>query len=135
MNNESASKISPNRLAIEGDENRGRTMSILSNIIRSLLKVSGFMAFILLGASSVFSDNRIKAERQGANIRQGATIRTEQPAAISGVRTPTAASDAPISNSSNSSSVLTEVEPLLLLLFGLLLFSVATGIRLKLLKG
>ena len=104
-------------------------MSILSNIIRSLLKVSGFMAFILLGASSVFSDNRIKAERQGT------IIRTEQPAAISGVMAPTAAHDAPVSNSSESSSVLTEVEPLLLLLFGLLLFSVATGIRLKLLKG
>ena len=116
-------------------------MSTLSNIICSLLKVIGFMAFILLGANSVFSDNRIKAEsqgaiiRQGAVIRQGAIIRTEQPTAISGVRATTAAHDAPVSKSSDGLSVLTEVEPLLLLLFGLLLFSVATGIRLKLLKG
>src|SRR5262245_10838804 len=127
MKNESASKISHDRVAIEGDENRGGTMSILSNIIRRLLKVIGCMAFILLGANSVFSDNRIRAERQGAITRQGANIRTEQPTAISGLRAPTAAHDAPISNSSESSSVLTEVEPLLLLLFGLLLFSVATG--------
>ena len=100
-----------------------------SNIIRSLLKVIGFMAFILLGANTVFSDNRINTGRQDA------VARVEQPTAISDIRTQAIDRDAPISKSNSSSSVLTEVEPLLLLLFGLLLFSVATGIKLKLLKG
>jgi hypothetical protein len=104
-------------------------MSSQSNYIRRLLIVIGFMAFIPPGAGAVFDDNRIRAEGRRADIR------AERPTAISDVRTQAAARDAPISNSSKSSSVLTEVEPLLLLLFGLLLFSVATGIRLKLLKG
>ena len=104
-------------------------MSGQQNIIRSLVKVIGFMAFILLGAGAVFSNDRIGAEGQGA------AIRAEQPAAISDIRAQAKARDAPISKSNRSSSVLTEVEPLLLLIFGLLLFSVATGIKLKLLKG
>lgn len=104
-------------------------MSSPSNIVRSLLKVIGFMAFILLGANTAFSDNRIRVERQGA------VVRAEQPTAISDVRTQTTARDASGSKSNKSSFILTEVEPLLLLLFGLLLFSVATGIKLKLLKG
>jgi hypothetical protein len=103
-------------------------MSNQSNIIRSLLKVIGFMAFILLIANTVFSDNRIRVGRQGA------AIRAEQPTAISDIRTQTTARDAPGSKSNKSSFILTEVEPLLLLLFGLLLFSEATGIKLKLLK-
>ena len=103
-------------------------MSNQSNIIRSLLKVIGFMAFILLIANTVFSDNRIKIGRQGA------AIRVEQPTAISDIRIQTTARDAPGSKSNKSSFILTEVEPLLLLLFGLLLFSVATGIKLKILK-
>ena len=40
-------------------------MSNQSNIIRSWLKVIGFMAFILLIINTVFSDNRITAGRQG----------------------------------------------------------------------
>ena len=103
-------------------------MSNQSNIIRSLLKVIGFMAFILLITNAVFSNNRIRAGRQGAGIR------AEQPTAISDIRTQTTARDAPGSKSNKSSFILTEVEPLLLLLFGLVLFSVATGIKLKLLK-
>ena len=48
-------------------------MSNQSNIIPSLLKVIGFMAFILLIINTVFSDNRITAGRQGR-----ATIRGKQ---------------------------------------------------------
>lgn len=44
------------------------------------------------------------------------------------------AQDAPRVKSKQSSFVSAEIEPLLLLLFGLLLFSVATGVKLKLLK-
>jgi len=44
----------------------------------------------------------------------------------------TTARDAPGSKSNKSSFILTEVEPLILLLFDLLLFSMATGIKLKL---
>jgi hypothetical protein len=50
-------------------------MSDQSNIIPSLLKVIGFMAFILLIINTVFSDNRTTAGRQGR-----ATIRWKQPA-------------------------------------------------------
>jgi hypothetical protein len=84
--------------------------------------------FILPMTNTVFSNNRIRAGRQGA------AIRAEQPKAISDIRTQTTARDAPGSKSNKSSFILTEVEPLLLLLFGLLLFSEATGIKLKLLK-
>ena len=103
-------------------------MSNQSNIIRSLLKVIGFMAFILLITNTVFSNNRIKAGRQGA------AIRAEQPTAIFDIGTQTTARDAPGSKSNKSSFILTEVELLLPLLFGLLLFSVATGTKPKLLK-
>jgi hypothetical protein len=44
----------------------------------------------------------------------------------------TTAGDAPGSESNKSSFSLTEVEPLILFSFGLLLFSVATSIKLKL---
>ena len=115
-------------MAIESDENGRGAMSSQSNIIRSLLKVIGFMAFILLGANSVFSNDRINTGGQGA------AIRVEQPTAISDVRTQTTARDAPGSRSNKSSSISTEAEPLILLIFGLLLFSVATGIKLKLLE-
>jgi len=103
-------------------------MSNQSNIIRSLLKIIGFMTFILLITNTVFSNNRIRTGRQGA------AIRAEQPTAISGIMTQTTARDAPGSKSNKSSFILTEVEPLLLLLFGLVLFSVAAGIKFKLLK-
>ena len=39
-------------------------MSNQSNIIRSLLKVIGFMAFILLITNAVFSNNRIRKARR-----------------------------------------------------------------------
>jgi hypothetical protein len=103
-------------------------MSNQSNTIRSLLKVIGFMAFILPITNTVFSNNRIRVGRQGA------AIRAEQPTAISDIRTQTTARDAPGSKSNKSSFILTEVEPLLLLLFGLLLFSESAGAKLKLLK-
>jgi hypothetical protein len=44
------------------------------------------------------------------------------------------AQDAPGGKSKQSSLISTEFEPLLLLLFGLLLFSVATGVKLKFVK-
>jgi hypothetical protein len=50
-------------------------MSNQPNIIPSLLKVTGFMAFILLIINTVFSDNRITAGGQGR-----ATIRGKQSA-------------------------------------------------------
>jgi hypothetical protein len=115
-------------MAMESDEKRGGAMSSQSNIIRSLLKVIGFMAFILLITNSVFSNNRINTGGQGA------AIRVEQPTAISDISTQTTVRDAPGSRSNKRSSISTEAEPLLLLLFGLLLFSVATGIKLKLLE-
>src|SRR5262249_55949713 len=55
----------------------------------------------------------------------------KQPTAIP-TRTQTTVREAPGNKSNKSTVMLTEVEPLLLLLFGLLLFSVATGIKLKL---
>lgn len=60
--------------------------------------------------------------------------RAEQPAAISDIGRQSMAHDAPVGKSKQSSFVSAEIEPLLLLLFGLLLFSVATGVKLKLLK-
>ena len=85
-------------------------MSNQSNIIRSLLKIIGFMALILLITNAVFSNNRIRTGRQGVGIR------AEQPTAISDIRTQTTARDAPGSKSNKSSFILTEVEPLLPLL-------------------
>jgi hypothetical protein len=76
-------------------------MNSLSNIIRSLLKFIGFVAFILLSANAVLAQSSLKATGKVASA---------------------------------SHTTITEVEPLLLLLIGLLLFSVATGIKLKLLK-
>jgi len=115
-------------MTIKSDEKGREAMSSQSNIIRSWLKVIGFMAFILLGANSVSSNDRIDTGGQGV------VVRVEQPGAISDVRTQTTARDAPGSRSKKSSFISTEAEPLLLLLFGLLLFSVATGIKLKLLE-
>jgi hypothetical protein len=62
------------------------------------------------------------------------TGRSEQPAVISGLGTQASTHEAPGSKTKQGSFLLTDVEPLLLLLFGLLLFSVATGIKLKLVK-
>jgi len=62
------------------------------------------------------------------------TGRAEQPAAIHDIGSQEMAHDAPGGKSKQSSVVSTEIEPLQLLLFGLLLFSVATGVKLKLLK-
>lgn len=102
-------------------------MSSHSNIIRSSLKVIGFMTFMLLGANTVFSDNRVRAGGQVA------AIRVEQPIVTYNALTQTIAGDAPGSKSNHTSFISTEVEPLLLLLFGALLFALATGIKLKLL--
>jgi hypothetical protein len=55
-----------------------------------------------------------------------------QPTAIPDIGKQTTAREGSTGKSENSSFILTEVEPLLLLLFGLLLFSVATVIKLKL---
>ena len=44
------------------------------------------------------------------------------------------AHDAPGGTSKQSTFISTEIEPLALLVFGLLLFSVATGVKLKLSK-
>ena len=60
--------------------------------------------------------------------------RAEQPATISDLGRQAIAQDAHGVKSKQSSFISTEIEPLLLLLFGLLLFSVATGVKLKLLK-
>ncbi len=60
--------------------------------------------------------------------------RPERAMAISDIWAQTTARDAPGGVSKKSTFIMTDVEPLLLLLFGLLLFSVATGIKLKLLK-
>jgi len=57
---------------------------------------------------------------------------TEQPTAIPEIGTLTTSREAAGSKSEKGSFILTEVEPLLLLLFGSLLFAVATGIKLKL---
>jgi len=46
-------------------------MSNQLNIFPGLLKVIGFMAFILLIINTVFSDNRITAGRQGRSTIRG----------------------------------------------------------------
>src|SRR5262245_44185594 len=60
--------------------------------------------------------------------------RAELPAAISDIGGQATAQDAHAVKSKQSSLVSTEIEPLLLLLFGLFLFSVATGVKVTLLK-
>jgi len=60
--------------------------------------------------------------------------RAEQQAAISDIGKKAMAQDAPGGKSKQSTFISTEIEPLMLLLFGMLLFSVATGVKLKLLK-
>jgi hypothetical protein len=60
--------------------------------------------------------------------------RAEQPAAISDIGKKALVQDAPGGKSKQSSFISPEIEPLILLLFGLALFSVATGVKLKLLK-
>src|SRR5262249_57138350 len=57
---------------------------------------------------------------------------TKHPTAIPDIGSLTTSSEAAGSKSKNGSFILTEVEPLLLLLFGSLLFAVATGIKLRL---
>jgi len=60
--------------------------------------------------------------------------RAEQQAAIADIGKKAMAQEAPGGKSKQSSFFSPEIEPLILLLFGLLLFSVATGVKLKLLK-
>jgi hypothetical protein len=60
--------------------------------------------------------------------------RAEQQAAIADLGKKAMTQDAPGGKSKKSSFFSPEIEPLILLLFGLLLFSVATGVKLKLLK-
>src|SRR5262249_60456403 len=55
----------------------------------------------------------------------------KQPTAIPDVGTLTTPREPTVPISKKGPFILTEIEPLLLLLFGLLLFSVATGIKLK----
>jgi hypothetical protein len=55
-----------------------------------------------------------------------------RPSAIPVIGAQTTSRGAPDNKSKRDSSILTEVEPLLLLLFGLILFAIATGIKLKL---
>jgi len=52
--------------------------------------------------------------------------------AVSDIGAQTTSREAPGGKSKNGSFILSDVEPLLLLLFGSLLFSVATGIKLRL---
>jgi len=56
----------------------------------------------------------------------------ERPTAIPDIGSQTSSREAPEIKSKKGSFILTEIEPLLLLLFGSLLFAVATGIKLKL---
>src|SRR5262249_30432796 len=56
----------------------------------------------------------------------------KKPTAIPDIRTLTTSHEPPDVKSKEGALILTEVEPLLLLLFGSLLFSIATGIKLKL---
>ena len=56
---------------------------------------------------------------------------SEQPTAIPDIGKLSTSRESPARISKKGSFILTEIEPLLLLLFGLLLFSVATGIKLK----
>ena len=60
--------------------------------------------------------------------------RPEQQVAIADMGKKALAQDAPGGKSKQSSFFSPEIELLILLLFGLLLFSVATGVKLKLLK-
>jgi len=92
--------------------------------------------FLLVFLSLCISHPRSATCQSGA---PGASAgRAEQLTAISDVGRPS--TDRDTANSANNKSkkgsfILTEVEPLLLLLFGLLLFSVATGVKLKLARA
>jgi len=58
-----------------------------------------------------------------------------RPSAILDIGAQTTIRETPDNKSKNDSFILTEVEPLLLLLFGSILFAVATGIHPKLSRG
>ena len=55
-----------------------------------------------------------------------------RPSAIPGIGAQTTSRETPDNKSKKDPFILTEVEPLLLLLFGSILFAVATGVKLKL---
>jgi len=92
--------------------------------------------FLLVFLSLCISHPRSATCQSGSPGASAA--RAEQPMAISDIGTQSAGRDTTSSTNSKSkkgSFILTEVEPLLLLLFGLFLFSVATGIKLKLARA
>jgi len=92
--------------------------------------------FLLVLLSLCISHPRSATCQSGAP--GASTDRSEQPMAVSDIGTPSTGRDTTSSTNSKSkkgSFILTEVEPLLLLLFGLFLFSVATGIKLKLARA
>src|SRR5215471_15022111 len=70
-----------------------------------------------------------RPEQQAAiSDKQPAAISDKQPAAISDIGRQAMAQNAPGGKSKQSPFISTEFEPLLLLVFGMLLFSVATGV-------
>jgi hypothetical protein len=76
----------------------------------------------------------LKSSTEAGSSEQQAAISDKQPAAISDIGRQAMAQNAPGGKSKQNSFISTEIEPLLLLIFGLLLFSVATGVKLKLSK-
>jgi len=75
-----------------------------------------------------------KSTTEAGRSEQPAAISDKQPAAISDIGRQAMAQNAPGGKSKQSPFISTEFEPLLLLVFGMLLFSVATGVKLKLSK-
>src|SRR5262245_15629736 len=90
-----------------------------------------FAQIILLVFLSICVDHPGAAACQSGD--QGASADPAgRPSAIPGIGAQTTSRETPDNKSKNDSFILTEVEPLLLLIFGSILFAVATGIKMKL---
>ena len=92
---------------------------------------SSFAQIILLVFLSLYRGHAVEAACQ-----PGGPVASADPAgrasAIPDAGAQTTSCETPDNNSKKDSFILTEVEPLFLLLFGSILFAVATGIKLKL---
>ena len=116
---------------------RPRIVTTRSN----LLKIISFIAFFTLMTGPIWAQSSSQAKGEVVSASQtkingfsAKAGRAEEQTAISDIGRQAIAHDAPRGKSKQSSFLSTEVEPLLLLLFGLFLFSVATGVKMKLLK-
>lgn len=92
---------------------------------------NSFAQLILLILLSIYAGHLGAATCQSGGPEASAGSAARAPA-IPDIGAKTISRETPENKSNNDSFILTEVEPLLLLLFGSILFAVATGIKLKL---